>query len=61
VAFGRIIAVALAVVALGLSGCGRYGPLQPPPPEPGEAPPETAQQDPKPEERKSFLLDFLIQ
>lgn len=55
----RFIIVGIVVCALGLSACGRKGPLEPPP---GvqDAPPEAAQK-PEPEEKKGFLLDFLIQ
>lgn len=57
----RVIIVTVVAAALGLSACGRKGPLEPPPGS-GEAPPEAAQKPaPEPEEKKSFLLDFLIQ
>ena len=55
----RFMIVGIVVCALGLSACGRKGPLEPPP-TPEDAPPE-ASQSPEPEEKKSFLLDFLIQ
>ncbi len=57
--FNRFMIVGVLACALGLSACGRKGPLQPPPGD-QDAAPEAAQK-PEPEEKKGFLLDFLIQ
>lgn len=58
--FKRITVVAVVGLSLALSACGRDGALQPPP-GPEGPPPEGAQPEPKPEEQRDFLLDFLIQ
>lgn len=58
---GRFIVIAAMVLGLGLSACGRKGPLAPPP-GPDDVPEGQVQkQDPEPKESKGFLLDFLIQ
>ena len=60
VTFGRFIILGILVAGLGLSACGRKGPLEPPPGDVADAP-DHAPEKPEPEEKKSFLLDFLIQ
>lgn len=47
------------VLAMGVGACGRRGALEPPPAA-DDAPPAKSQKG-KPQEKKSFLLDFLIQ
>lgn len=58
--FRHITGIAVIGLSLALAACGRDGKLQPPP-DPAGPPPEGVQPEPKPEEQKDFLLDFLIQ
>jgi len=75
-AFDRLsVRIALAVlvtaIALGLSACGRKGPLDPPPSAAVPPPPAASAADPAgapatanppaPTQKKSFLLDPLLQ
>ena len=43
---------------IAIAGCGRVGPLEPPPPRPGEAPVEQNDGEPKP--KREIFLDKLI-
>jgi predicted small lipoprotein YifL len=61
-----VLAVLAALTALGLSGCGRKGPLDPPPASLAATPPPAIETDAEgrplapPGERKRLPIDFLL-
>lgn len=52
----RALLLSLGLIAL--AGCGRVGPLEPPPPAPGQAPAQQEEGTPKPS--RQIFLDKLI-